>query len=163
MFWSYHAHVNLHMHSLFFRILPRALGLWESVTRRFMPMMMKFCLMSSDVSWHIRGQVRTNAEARCNNSLRPGKPEGSLGRTAQDGHLDSHTAPELCFMPSQHCSYIRVRARENRAHNYDFKSKTIQKIQAHKTFVTPLLYYIMWDNMRDVLRQLVIVWFTFHQ
>ena len=23
-------------------------------------------------------------------------PEGSLGRTAQDGHLDSHTAPELC-------------------------------------------------------------------
>ena len=22
--------------------------------------------------------------------------EGSLGRTAQDGHLDSHTAPELC-------------------------------------------------------------------
>ena len=22
--------------------------------------------------------------------------KGSLGRTAQDGHLDSHTAPELC-------------------------------------------------------------------
>ena len=38
----------------------------------------------------------TNAEARCNKSLRPWKPEGSLGRTAQDGHLDSHTAPELC-------------------------------------------------------------------
>ena len=38
----------------------------------------------------------TNAEARCNKSLRPRKPEGSLGRTAQDGHLDSHTAPELC-------------------------------------------------------------------
>ena len=37
----------------------------------------------------------TNAEARCNKSLRPRKPEGSLGRTAQDGHLDSHTAPEL--------------------------------------------------------------------
>ena len=32
----------------------------------------------------------TNAEARFNNSLRPRKPE------AQDGHLDSHTAPELC-------------------------------------------------------------------
>ena len=29
-------------------------------------------------------------------ALRPRKPEGSLGRTAQDGHLDSHTAPELC-------------------------------------------------------------------
>ena len=25
------------------------------------------------------------------------KPESSLGRTAQDGHLDSHTAPELCW------------------------------------------------------------------
>ena len=37
----------------------------------------------------------TNAEAQFNNSLRPRKPEGSLGRTAQDGHLDSHTAPEL--------------------------------------------------------------------
>ena len=28
-------------------------------------------------------------------SVNPRKPEGSLGRTAQDGHLDSHTAPEL--------------------------------------------------------------------
>ena len=37
----------------------------------------------------------TNAEARFSKSLRPRKPEGSLGRTAQDGHLDSHTAPEL--------------------------------------------------------------------
>ena len=41
------------------------------------------------------GQVVTNAEARFDKSLRPRKPEGSLGRTAQDGHLDSHTAPEL--------------------------------------------------------------------
>ena len=40
----------------------------------------------------------TNAEARFNKSLRPRKPEGSLGRTAQDVHLDSHTAPELCVM-----------------------------------------------------------------
>ena len=37
----------------------------------------------------------TNAEARFNKSLRPRKPEGSLGRRAQDVHLDSHTAPEL--------------------------------------------------------------------
>ena len=35
----------------------------------------------------------TNAEAWFNIALRP---EGSLGRTAQNGHLDSHTAPELC-------------------------------------------------------------------
>jgi len=38
----------------------------------------------------------TNAEAWFNTALRPRKPEGSLGRTAQDGHLGSHTAPELC-------------------------------------------------------------------
>ena len=38
-------------------------------------------------------QVVTNAEARFNKSLRPRKPEGSLGRTAQDVHFDSHTAP----------------------------------------------------------------------
>ena len=37
----------------------------------------------------------TSAEARFNKSLHPRKPEGSLGRTAQDVHLDSHTAPEL--------------------------------------------------------------------
>ena len=38
----------------------------------------------------------TNAEPWFNIALRPRKPEGSLGRTAQDGHLDAHTAPELC-------------------------------------------------------------------
>ena len=38
----------------------------------------------------------TNAEAWFGIDLRPRKPEGSLGRTAQDGHIDSHTAPELC-------------------------------------------------------------------
>ena len=37
----------------------------------------------------------TNAEARFSNSLHPWKPEGSLGRTALDVNLDSHTAPEL--------------------------------------------------------------------
>ena len=42
-----------------------------------------------------QGQAVTNAEAWFNIALRPRKPEGSLGRTAHDGHLDSHTAPEL--------------------------------------------------------------------
>ena len=37
-----------------------------------------------------------NAEAWFDIALRPQKPEGSLGRTAMDGHLDSHTVPELC-------------------------------------------------------------------
>ena len=48
----------------------------------------------------------TNAEARFNKSLRPRKPEGSLGRTAQDIHLDSHTAPELCLGTGQSLSLI---------------------------------------------------------
>ena len=43
----------------------------------------------------------TNAEAWFNIALRPRKPEGSLGRTAQDGHLDSHTAPELCKLTGE--------------------------------------------------------------
>ena len=49
------------------------------------------------------GQVVTNAEAWFNIALRPRKPEGSLGRTAQDGHLDSHTAPELRHAPWTQC------------------------------------------------------------
>ena len=48
----------------------------------------------------------TNAEARCNKSLRPRKPEGSLGRTAQDVHLDSHTAPELCVIRDTTASVV---------------------------------------------------------
>ena len=47
----------------------------------------------------------TNAEARCNKSLRPRKQEGSLGRTAQDVHVDSHTAPELCTMIIYHLRF----------------------------------------------------------
>ena len=43
-----------------------------------------------------QGQAEANAEAWFNIALRPRKPEGSLGRTAQDGHLDFHAAPELC-------------------------------------------------------------------
>ena len=37
----------------------------------------------------------TNAEAWFSVALRPQKPYGSLGRKAQDGHLDFHTTPEL--------------------------------------------------------------------
>ena len=57
---------------------------------------MSWCLMSSDVAWHIRDKLwPMPIEARFSNSSRPRKPEGSLGRTAQDVRLDSHTAPEL--------------------------------------------------------------------
>ena len=41
----------------------------------------------------------TNAEAWFSIALRSRKPRGSLGRTAQDVHLDFHTAPELCGCP----------------------------------------------------------------
>ena len=53
----------------------------------------------------------TNAEARCNKSLRPRKPEGSLGRTAQDVHLDSHTAPELWVKRDAAGFYVALRPR----------------------------------------------------
>ena len=43
------------------------------------------------------GQTVTSAQAWFNAALRPQKPYGSLGRGAQDGHLNSHTAPELCI------------------------------------------------------------------
>ena len=36
-----------------------------------------------------------NAKAWFNIALRPWKPEGLLGRTAQYGHLNSHAAPGL--------------------------------------------------------------------
>ena len=48
----------------------------------------------------------TKAEAGFNIALRPRKPEGSLGRTAQDGHLDSHTAPELCHMHAHNLFFL---------------------------------------------------------
>ena len=56
--------------------------------------LVKCCLMSSDVSWHIRDKLWPMPKHGSIN-LRSRKPEGSLGRTAQDVHLDSHTAPEL--------------------------------------------------------------------
>ena len=47
-----------------------------------------------------KGQAEANAEAWFSIALRPRKPEGSLGRTAQDGHLDSHTVNYMirCFV-----------------------------------------------------------------
>ena len=54
--------------------------------------------MSSYVDWHIRDKAVANAEAWFSVALRPQKPQGSLGRKAQDGHLDFHTAPELWWL-----------------------------------------------------------------
>ena len=45
---------------------------------------MKWCLMSSDVGWHIRDKLRSMPKpAWFNKSLSPRKPEGLLGRTAR--------------------------------------------------------------------------------
>ena len=79
----------------------------------------------------------TNAEARFNKSLRPRKPEGSLGRTAQDVHLDSHTAPELCVTNAE--------ARFNKSHT--------RKVYACLA-VTCHLHF--WQNDRDFLRATVV-------
>ena len=58
-------------------------------------LMMKWCLMSSDVSWHIRDKLWPMPKYGSINLYVHGNQKASLGRTAQDGHFDSHTAPEL--------------------------------------------------------------------
>ena len=64
------------------------------------------------------GQAETNAEAWFNIALRPQKPEGSLGWTAQDGHLDSHTAPKLChFYFFQ--THLKIRRRKQKKKKKD--------------------------------------------
>ena len=74
----------------------------------------------------------TNAEARFNNSLRPRKPVGSLGRTAQDVHLDSHTAPELCWGFNRGDLNISASAVPNNKDTY--KTKRNGKLQHIKLF-----------------------------
>ena len=73
--------------------------------------------MSADIIYY--GQAETNAETWFNKSLRPRKPEGSLGRTAQDGHLDSHTSPGLTMMTGSWCnfSYIVTNKQTNKPHH----------------------------------------------
>ena len=67
----------------------------------------------------------TNAEAWFNNSLRPWKPEGSLGQTAQDGHRDSHTMTML----AQRTSF---NALDNWGHKIPTQSKWGEKDRKEK-------------------------------
>ena len=63
--------------------------------------------MSSDVTWHIRDKLWPMPKHGSINLYVHGNQ--SLGRTAQDGHLDSHTAPELCWMRwDDDCLYSAV-------------------------------------------------------
>ena len=56
--------------------------------------------------------AETNAQAWFSIALRPRKPEGSLGRTAQDGHLGFHTAPELWWpFQKEEARYWNLRGR----------------------------------------------------
>ena len=72
--------------------------------------MVKCCLMSSEC--HILGTSWDQCRRIWFNiALRPRKPEGSLGRTAQDGHLDSYTAPEL--YDSCVCAFLSLYAPPN--------------------------------------------------
>ena len=59
-------------------------------------MMMKYGLMSSGVSWHIRDKLWPMPKhGSVLLYVHTEKPQGSIIRKAQDGHLDLHTAPEL--------------------------------------------------------------------
>ena len=82
---------------------------------------MSWCLMSSDVSWHIRDKLWPMP----NKSLRPRKPEGSLGRTAQDVHLNSHTAPELYGSACAHAHTIYNKHKHTRATHKTVKKKEV--------------------------------------
>ena len=71
----------------------------------------------------------TSAEAWLFNiALRPRKPEGSLGRTAQDGHFDSHT--QLLNYDIIHNMY---------GYNYNYE-------RAHKPLVPKVKRYIYHIN-----------------
>ena len=84
------------MHAPVYVSLELLAGLTHGLKGGMLVGWLKCCLVSSDVTeLTYLGQVVTSAEARFNKSLRPRKPEGSLGRTAQHVLLDSHTAPEL--------------------------------------------------------------------
>ena len=87
-----------HAYQLLYPLSYRALALM---------MMMMWSLMSSDVGLTYKGQTVTNACAWFNVALRPQKPQGSLGRGAQDGHLDFHTAPELCCNAAAYLSGLQ--------------------------------------------------------
>ena len=94
----------------------------------------------------------TNAEAWFNTALRPWKPEGSLGRAAQDGHLDSHTAPELSDLKrtsyivyTQFISWkrrcttsIKRGTQKNKTHSLTYKLEiTVNKMKASLHHLRP--------------------------
>ena len=72
-------------------------------------------LMAPVVGWHIRDKLRpvpkhgsTLIYFHRNRKIR-------LGWRAQDGHLDSHTAPELCVYSNQLAAYVHFLSAQSQA------------------------------------------------
>ena len=100
-------------------------------------------------------------------SLRPRKPEGSLGRTAQDVYLDFHTAPELwCSQDSCYFLYpltawllqLRVSSVTGTPN-----SVTCCKTQSFSSVATPLsdattrIQHLTWKNCTGLPFQNVLI------
>ena len=113
--------------------------------------------MSADILGTSCDQCRSTVQLK---SLRPRKPEGSLGRTAQDVHLDSHTAPELwrscsmmswCLMSSDVIWHIRDKLWPMPKHG-SVKATYVRCMRV--LAVTCHLHF--WQNDRDFLRATVV-------
>ena len=92
----------------------------------------------------------TNVEARCNKSLRPRKPEGSLGRTAQDVHLDSHTAPEL---------YVGWVGGRGRLYTYRYTAVITQQKDSSIKMVSDESHFIVSLTVRVTVNE-TLKWFS---
>ena len=109
------------------------LFIWRVISRYFFTMMMKWCLMSSDVSWHI------------GDKLWPMPKHGSIklyvhwnqkaAQDSQDGHLDFLTAPELWQLFHD---WLKVRSSERLCHYNQvwcvpFNATLPMKYESHKS------------------------------
>ena len=88
-----------------------SLFIWRVISRYFFTMMMKWCLMSSDVSWHIRDKLWPMPKHGSIKLYVHGNQKAA--QTSQDGHLDSLTAPELWQLFHD---WLKVRSSERLCH-----------------------------------------------
>ena len=115
------------------------------------------------MSVDILGQAVTNAEAWFSIALRPRKPEVSLGRTAQDVHLDSHTAPELCFGIRHSLSLIRQLTSEDIKHQLINTLRMRLRRNSDTVLELERLFYTSWCTHVVPRRQDRGNSFTWHQ
>ena len=123
------------------------------------------------------GQAVTNAEAWFNIALHPRKPEGSLGRTAQDGHLDSHTAPELYYakhgrsclssVNSTSLSPLNTRPGHQKRQVHDLATVYDNETRFELNWVRPkcetasfiLTFPAMWDPDNETWSWKIVCWY----